>query len=259
MKSTRQPNARGERRAAHRRVTARGRAAAKRRAAERPYVICHMAPAVDGRIVTRDWPLPAGLTAEYEGTAAALRGDAWIIGRVSMEPYAGKARLPAIRERLPRTDFIARADAQSYAISIDPAGKLRWESAFIDQDHVVTVLTERVPDRYLAFLRARGVSYLFGGRDHVDVQVVLRKLRGQFGIRRLLLEGGGKINGSFLAAYAIDELSLVIAPVADGAVGTPTLFDAGARGAPRRLQLLSAERRRGGFLWVRYRVRHGGK
>ena len=180
--STRQPNARGERGAEHRRVAGRGQAAT-RRAAERPYVICHMAPAVDGRIVTRDWPLPAGLTAEYEATAAVLRGDAWIIGRVSMEPYTGKARLPAIRERLPRTDFIARADAQSYAIAIDPAGKLRWKSASIDQDHVVTVLTDRVPDRYLAFLRARGVSYLFGGRDHVDVQAVLRELRGQFGIR----------------------------------------------------------------------------
>ncbi|HET9599020.1 MAG TPA: dihydrofolate reductase family protein [Anaeromyxobacteraceae bacterium] len=239
-------------------MAGRGKAAT-RRAAERPYVICHMAPAVDGRIVTRDWPLPAGLTAEYEATAAALRGDAWIIGRVSMEPYAGRARLPASRERLPRTDFVARADAPSYAIAIDPAGKLRWKSASIDQDHVVTVLTERVPDRYLAFLRARGVSYLFGGRDHVDVQAVLRKLRAQFGIRRLLLEGGGKINGSFLTADAIDELSLVMAPVADGAVGTPTLFDAGPRGATRRLQLLSAERRRGGFLWVRYRVRHGGR
>ena len=258
MKSTRQPNARSERGAVHRRVTAR-RPAARRRTAGSPYVICHMAPAVDGRIVTRDWPLVTGLTAEYEQTAATLRGDAWIIGRVSMEPYAGKATLPASRERLPRTDFVARADAPSYAIAVDPAGKLRWKSGSIDQDHMVTVLTERVSDRYLSFLRARGVSYLFGGRGRVDVQAVLRKLRGHFGIRRLLLEGGGKINGSFLAADAIDELSLLIAPVADGTLGTPTLFDAGPRGATRRLELLSTERRRGGFLWVRYRVRHGGK
>jgi riboflavin biosynthesis pyrimidine reductase len=142
--------------------------------------------------------------------------------------------LPPSRARIPRTDFVAREDAPSYAIAIDPTGKLRWESGSIDGDHAVTVLTERVPDRYLAFLRARGVSYLFGGRDRIDVPSVLRKLRTRFGIRRLLLEGGGKINGSFLAADAIDEVSVLIAPVADGAVGTPTLFDApGQRASPR--------------------------
>jgi 2,5-diamino-6-(ribosylamino)-4(3H)-pyrimidinone 5'-phosphate reductase len=225
----------------------------------RPYVICHMAPSVDGRIVVDDWPLPGrDLTTEYERTAAALYGDAWIIGRVSMQPYAGSAKVPprSGRARIPRTDFVARSDAPSYAIAIDPSGKLRWESGAIDEEHVVAILTEQVTDRYLAFLRAQGVSYLFGGRDRIDLGAVLRKLRTRFGVRRLLLEGGGKINGSFLAAGLIDELSLLVAPVADGSVGTPSLFDAGkGRGPVRHLKLLSAERRGRDLLWVRYRVR----
>lgn len=116
---------------------------------DRPRVICHMVPSVDGRIVVRGWPLPPGLLAEYERTGAALRADAWIIGRISMEPYAGRARLPRTpaRTHLPRTDFVARTGAPSYAIALDPRGRLRWESASIDEDHVVTVLTEQVPDR----------------------------------------------------------------------------------------------------------------
>jgi riboflavin biosynthesis pyrimidine reductase len=220
-----------------------------------------MVPSVDGRIVTDTWRLPRGLLAEYERTAASFGADAWIIGRVSMEPYAGKAALPARsgRARLPRTDFVVRSDAPSYAIAIDPGGKLRWESAYIDEAHAVTILAEQqVTDRTLAFLRSRGVSYLFGGKSRIDLPTVLRKLRARFGIRRLLLEGGGKINGSFLAAGVIDELSLLIAPVADGAVGTPSLFDAGmGQGPARHLKLLSVERRRGDLLWVRYRVRRG--
>jgi riboflavin biosynthesis pyrimidine reductase len=225
---------------------------------ERPYVICHMVPSVDGRIVTRGWRLSRGLLTEYERTAATFDADAWIIGRVSMEPYAGKARLPAASrgQRLPRTDFVVRDDAPSYAVAIDPSGKLRWESGSIDEEHVVAVLTEQVPDRYLAFLRAQGVSYLFGGKRRISLPTVLRKLRATFGIRKLLLEGGGKINGTFLAAGLIDELSLLVAPVADGSVGTPTLFDAPKGPGPaRRLKLLSVERRRGDLLWVRYRVR----
>jgi 2,5-diamino-6-(ribosylamino)-4(3H)-pyrimidinone 5'-phosphate reductase len=225
---------------------------------ERPYVVCHMVPSVDGRIVTGGWRLPGTLLSEYERTAATFEADAWIIGRVSMEPYAGRARIPARapRPRIPRTDFVARAGAPSYAIAIDPSGKLRWESGAIDGEHVIAVLSERVPDRYLAFLRSKGVSYLFGGKARIDLRKVLRKLRSTFGIRTLLLEGGGKINGSFLAADAIDELSVLFAPVADGGVGTPTLFDARRGAGPaRHLELLSVERRRGGLLWVTYRVR----
>jgi riboflavin biosynthesis pyrimidine reductase len=177
-----------------------------------------------------------------------------------MGPYTGNAALPARsgRTRIPRIDFVARSDAPSYAIAIDPGGKLRWDSGSIDEEHAVAILTEQVPDRYLAFLRSRGVSYLFGGKTRVDLPKVLRELQARFGIRKLLLEGGGTINGSFLAAGVIDELSILIAPVADGGVGTPTLFDARKGSGPaRHLKLLSVERRRGDLLWVRYRVRRG--
>ncbi len=222
----------------------------------RPYVICHMVPSVDGRIVIAGWRLPDSLHTEYERTASTFRADAWIIGRISMEPYAGNARVPARspRARIPRTDFVAGADARSYAIGLDPQGRLRWESASLDADHAVAVLTEAVPDRHLAFLRSKGVSYLFGGKRRIDLPTVLGKLRRLLGIRTLLLEGGGKINGSFLAAGLVDEVSVLIAPVADGTTGTPSLFDAGPRSRARRLTLLSAERRPNDLLWVRYRV-----
>ncbi len=230
------------------------------RGRDRPRVICHMVPSVDGRIVVGPWRLGRSILSEYERTAATFDADAWIIGRVSMAPYAGSARLPARAPRtpIPRVDFVARRDARSYAIALDPSGRLRWESGSIDEEHVVTILTEQVPDRYLAFLRARGVSYLFGGARRIELPRVLRKLRARLGIRRLLLEGGGKINGSFLAADLVDELSVLVAPVADGSVGTPTLFDAPeGEGPARRLSLVRVERRPGGLVWLRYRVLRG--
>ena len=213
---------------------------------KRPYVICHMMPSIDGRIVTRGWNV-TNMSREYEQTAATFDADAWIIGRVSMEPYAGKARVPVrTRER----------DAASYAIAIDPSGKLRWRGSAIDGEHVITLLTESVPDAYLAFLRSKGVSYLFGGKTRIDLAKVLQQLRVRFGIKKLLLEGGGKINGSFLAANLIDELSILVAPVADGSMGTPSLFDVADRRAhPRNLKLLSIEKRPGSIVWLRYKVR----
>ena len=224
---------------------------------KRPYVICHMSPTIDGKIVAKNWPSIRILYAEYERTAATLRADAWIIGRVSMEPYAGKSKVPrrANKRPIPRKDFIAQTDAKSYAIAIDPSGKLTWASNAIDGEHVITVLTQRVSDDYLAFLQSRRVSYVFGGKTSIDLRRVLVKLRTAFGIRNLLLEGGGKINGSFLAADLIDELSILIAPVADGGVGTPTLFDAKqGRGLVRPLRLISVAKLTGNLVWLRYKV-----
>jgi 2,5-diamino-6-(ribosylamino)-4(3H)-pyrimidinone 5'-phosphate reductase len=227
---------------------------------KRPYVICHMLPSVDGRIVVDRWRAPPRVLGEYERTAATFAADAWMIGRVSMAPYAGKARIPARKVApIPRTDHFAARDAKGYAIGLDPTGKLRWTSNAIDGEHFVTVLTEQVPDAYLAFLQSKGVSYVFGGKRSLNLAKVLVKLRAELGIETLLLEGGGKINGAFLEAGLIDELSVLVAPVADGASGTPSLFDAGSGKAPappaRHLKLIAVEKRPGDVVWLRYEVK----
>jgi 2,5-diamino-6-(ribosylamino)-4(3H)-pyrimidinone 5'-phosphate reductase len=216
-----------------------------------------MAPSVDGRIVTRRWIVTRALTEEYERTAETFSAGAWIIGRISMEPYAGKARVPRRKwaERIPRKDFVADRSAESYAIAIDPSGKLTWKSNAIDEEHVITILTESVSDDYLAFLQSKRVSYLFGGKSRIDLKKVLTKLMTEFRITTLLLEGGGKINGTFLAADLIDELSLLVAPIADGSIGTPSLFDVEGKTPARDLELIAVEKRKRDILWLRYKVR----
>jgi hypothetical protein len=49
---------------------------------------------------------------EYERTAQTFDADAWMVGRITMVPYAGKAKVPrrASRQPIPRTDFVAQCD-----------------------------------------------------------------------------------------------------------------------------------------------------
>jgi 2,5-diamino-6-(ribosylamino)-4(3H)-pyrimidinone 5'-phosphate reductase len=228
----------------------------------RPRVICHMATSVDGRIVTDGWPDGPAIRREYEQIHTTYEADAWMCGRITMEPFAGAARSDADVKREyvgpPRDDYIASGDHESFAVAIDPSGRLAWKENNIDGDHVVAVLTEGVSDEYLAFLRDRGVSYLLAGKRDVDLAVALEKIGTRLGVRTLMLEGGGRINGGMLAAGLIDEVSVLVSPVADGRVGTPALFDIDAdQVTPRRLMLEAVERRANDFLWLRYRVEVG--
>jgi 2,5-diamino-6-(ribosylamino)-4(3H)-pyrimidinone 5'-phosphate reductase len=233
-------------------------------ASRRPRVICHMMASVDGRIVPGRWPLSPEARRQYELVHASYEPDGWMCGRVTMEPFAKRVRSEAevAREHsrqhaggAPREDFHGPGAYDSFAFAIDPSGRLAWESNDIDGDHVVAILSERVSDEYLAFLRERGVSYLLAGARDVDLSLALEKIGARFGVRTLMLEGGGRINGGMLRAGLIDELSLLLAPVADGRIRTAALFDVeGDDVAPHRLALESVERRADGVLWLRYRV-----
>jgi riboflavin biosynthesis pyrimidine reductase len=217
-----------------------------------------MLASIDGRIATSDWPLAAEARRQYELVHASYEADGWICGRVTMEPFAKRMRSGAevAREHTSgaaREDFVAPGDHDSFAIAVDPSGRLAWDSNDIDGDHVVAILSERVSSDYLTFLRERNVSYLIAGERDIDLALALEKIGARFGVRTLMLEGGGRINGGMLRAGLIDEVSLLVAPVADGRIGTPALFD-GEDVTPCRLVLETVERRAEDVLWLRYRV-----
>jgi len=223
-----------------------------------------MAASVDGRIVADKWPDAPAVRREYERIHTSYAADGWMCGRVTMEPFAGRLRSDAEVAReyagQAREDFVAPGAHESFAVAIDPRGRLAWQSNDIDGDHVIAVLSERVSDEYLALLRERAVSFVLAGKSDVDLALALEKIGARFGIRTLMLEGGGRVNGGMLAAGLIDELSVLVVPVADGRVGTPAVFDVERRGAaPRRLTLKTVERRSDDMIWLRYRLDNAGE
>jgi 2,5-diamino-6-(ribosylamino)-4(3H)-pyrimidinone 5'-phosphate reductase len=222
-----------------------------------------MATSLDGRIVVEGWPSAADVRREYEQVHASYDADGWMCGRITMEPFAGAVRSDAELAREyrggAREDFIGEGDHESFAFAVDPRGRLAWKSNDIDGDHVVAILSERVSDDYLEALREREVSYLLAGWRDFDAPLALEKIGTRLGVRTLMLEGGGKINGTMLRAGLVDEVSVIVAPVADGRIGTPALFDVeGDKIAPVRLVLENVEPRTGDILWLRYGVRLEG-
>ena len=226
----------------------------------RPRVICHMLSSLDGRIVTEGWPLSGEGRKQYELVHATYEPDGWLCGRVTMQLHFASgvrddAEVAREYDGPRRDDFVAAGEHDSFAFVVDPRGKLHWDSGEVAGDHVVAICNERVSDDYLSALRGRGVSYILAGSGDIDLPLALDRIGARFGVRTLMLEGGGGINGSMLRAGLVDEISVLVAPVVDGRVGTPALFDVeGASMSPRRLALESVEQRADDILWMRYRV-----
>ncbi len=58
--------------------------------------------------------------------------------------------------------------------------------------------------------------YVVAGRSSVDLTKAVSQLAEHLGIRTLLLEGGGHINGAFLQPGLVNEVSLLLVPGIDG-------------------------------------------
>ena len=232
----------------------------------RPKIICHMMSSIDGRLLVDRWTPPAAgidsdvLRGHYDEVAARFDAQGWLVGRKSMEPFTqGAARTTQIVASKLRETFIADRKGRSLAVAVDPSGKLHYGQDHAGGDHVVAVIGEQVSDQYLAELREDGVSYLFAGPKGDDLARAMNTLGEAFGVKTLLLEGGGLINGAFLKARLIDEISLLVYPGIDGLAGVPSIFEfvGGADERPaagRSLRHLATETLEGGVVWLRYGV-----
>lgn len=229
----------------------------------KPYIICHMASSLDGKILPRLWA-PEGVhdASVYDRLHHKLGGGSWIVGRVTAQEFAKRDTYPTTTDKtFVREAWLPQKSAKAYAIMVDGDGKIAWGRAHVDGEPIVVVLTEQVSDAHLAGLREDGVGYVFAGRTELDLPLLLEVLHTSLGIKQLLLEGGGGLNGSFLRAGLVDEFSLVLEPAIDGTRGSPTTFDGGDpnAGLPpvRGLTLTEHNLLEGGVLWLRYSVEHG--
>ncbi|MBZ9706399.1 RibD family protein [Mesorhizobium sp. ESP7-2] len=209
----------------------------------KPQIICHMLASLDGSLhPSRYTASPDGSRAEWSGLYEQihndLEGDAWIVGRVTMaEMSKAGAHPPAHGGKVDRPHHFARRDAGSYAVALDASGKLHFAKPDIGGDHVVVLLGHDVADSHLAELAADGVSYIVSQTADIDLAAILDVLGRELGIRRLLLEGGAGINGSFFAAGLVDELSLLVTPALDARAANQGFVEFGEAGLAGKVRL----------------------
>lgn len=236
----------------------------------RPYVIIHTHTSIDGNLDIMDLPEFREASRQYqelslEPQKQQLDIQGYLNGKTSTEDNITFYKKPDVDENaatVPEGDYIADDNAPMYYLSIDPKGELAFEKNTYGYGdvpaHIVDVLTEQASNAYKDFLRKKKISYIIAGREQIDYDLMLEKFKNLFHIKRMMVGGGGTINWSFVQNGLVDEVSVILAPIANGDPNGHRFFVAKEPYSTIKetaFQLKSVEELEQGTLWIRYTVK----
>lgn len=197
----------------------------------------------------------------YLDLGKKIDSDAWMIGKGTVQSM-GLNDIFKTETNILVADFspfVVEKNIDRFCVIFDAKGKIRFTDNTFEGDNIIVVLGESVTVDYLDFLKDMGISYLFAGKDGYDLNIAMNTLYNHFGIRRVRLEGGGILNGTFLKAGLIDKLSILLYPGIDGLSGISSIFeykgtvnDLPANG--QSLELKNIEKFEAGLIWLQYDV-----
>ncbi|GAA4482442.1 RibD family protein [Microbacterium panaciterrae] len=188
---------------------------------ERPYVTLSCAMSIDGCLDSASPRRLAMSNAADLDRVDDLRSqnDAIMVGASTVR--RDDPRL-LVRDTVRRARRLSSGRPESPTkVTVTASGDLPPDAAFFtvgDAPRVVYSTTNRA-----ARLRARlgERATVVGLGSHVTMAALLDDLGERQGVRRLMVEGGGRVLTQFLEADLVDELQLVIAPFFVGEPGAP--------------------------------------
>lgn len=194
---------------------------------DRPFVFINMAMTADGKIATANRVVSSfgsrrdhGHLLELRATADAVMAGARTVDLNPINLGPGPARYRRERLRRGLAEYNLRVLVSGSA-SLNPAAEV-----FRHRFSPLLLLTTAAapPGRVAALTRQVDAVHVSPGCD-IDFGAALRWLHAQWGVRRLLCEGGGGLNDALFRAGLVDQLHLTICPLVFGGREAPTIAD----------------------------------
>jgi len=213
----------------------------------RPFVTANFAITADGRISTRkftpsDFSSPRDKRRLLEIRAA---GDAVLVGARTLAADKMTLGVPADLTARPPLRVIVSNSGR-----IDPSLRIFQKCGA----PIVIFTTRRMPASTRAALAAKADLFIHEIAT-VNLALALAILRGDYGIKRLVCEGGGTLLRSFAAAGLLDEIHLTLCPRIFGGRASPTLTGVPSSFLPKSVELRLIEMlREGDECFTRWRV-----
>jgi 5-amino-6-(5-phosphoribosylamino)uracil reductase len=210
--------------------------------ARRPYVLLSVAMSVDGCIDDA-----SGTRLILSNEADLDRVDEVRAGSDAILVGAGTIRRdnPAllVRSEARRGGRVARGlPASPIRVTLTASGDLDASARFFTAGEGARLVyvpageQDRVQERLGGLAGVRVVGVGEHGSERVDLAAVLADL-GASGVRRLMVEGGGRVLAQFLAEGLADELDLAVAPLFVGDQGAPRIGGVPAAAPLHRMHL----------------------
>jgi 2,5-diamino-6-(ribosylamino)-4(3H)-pyrimidinone 5'-phosphate reductase len=87
----------------------------------------------------------------------------------------------------------------------------------------VIAVSRRAPADRMQAIRDRGVKVVVSGEKDVDLPLLMQILWKDYGVRKLMIEGGPTLNWHMLQHRLVDEIRLIHLPFIVGGADTPSL------------------------------------
>ncbi len=189
---------------------------------DKPYINCFMIMTIDGKVTGNFLSSEkcSFFLSLYNKMNKEFKVDGFICGKTTMNESYTNDYFPDLtkikKRKIKKVDFIVKNKKKNYAIAFDRRGTLGWKNNILPgskDKYIIQIMTENVDNDYLTYLQQINISYIFAGNTDINIPLALKKLKKNFGINKLMLEGGSTINGAFLKANCIDEINLIVVPM----------------------------------------------
>jgi riboflavin-specific deaminase-like protein len=201
----------------------------KSKSSKLPFVFVNMAMTADGKIATANRAVHSfgskrDLAHLYELRATA---DAVMCGARTVEISEtvlgnGGEKFRKLRLKRGLAEYPLRVIVSGSG-SINPASKIFQKRI----SPIIVFTTERASARKFAQLKKLADEVKICGRTEINFRAELRWLQNEFGVKRLLSEGGGELNGALFHAGLVNEINLTICPKIFGGHSAPMIADGG--------------------------------
>ena len=223
-----------------------------------PFVFINMAMTADGKIATANRrvssfgsPRDQDHLLQLRATADAVMAGARTADLNAINMGPGPAKYRRLRLKHGLAEFNLRIIV-SRSGTVDPDAEV-FKHHF---SPIIILTTRRATAARLEDLRAVATEVKLCGTKEIDFPRALRWLRGKWGVKRLLCEGGAELNDALFRAGAVNQLNLTVCPLIFGGRTAPTIADGlGAGSLARAAQLeLESARQQDDEMFLVYRV-----
>ncbi|MEK7706413.1 MAG: dihydrofolate reductase family protein [Verrucomicrobiota bacterium] len=203
------------------------RQVSEKRNGKLPFVLVNMAMTVDGKIATANRAVSSfGSVRDHEhllelrATADAVMAGARTVDSNPINLGPGPARFRRLRLKHGLAEYNLRVIVSGSG-SINPRAKI-FKHHF---SPIIVLTTRKMSASSHRRLRPLVDEIKTCGRREINFGFALHWLREQWGVKRLLCEGGGELNDALFRAGLVDELYLTVCPDIFGGRCAPTIAD----------------------------------